>query len=77
MQNYKKTIHPQNKLTFFCFAEVRQPSRKIHKKMELLTRLSVFAPEQQGKKLSTPSNKKAGYHRKNILIRPQKIIFKP
>ncbi len=32
MQNYKKTRHPQNKLTFFCFAEARQPSRKIPRK---------------------------------------------
>lgn len=60
MQNYKKTRHPQNKLTFFCFAEARQPSRKIpRKKGTPNTSLYLCLRNNKAKKLFTPRNKKA------------------
>ena len=60
MQNYKKTRHPQNKLTFFLLCRSTPAIKEDSEKKRNSQHPSLSLPsKQQSKKLSTPRNKKA------------------
>ena len=76
MQNYKKTRNPQNKLTFFCFAEARQPSRKIpRKKGTPNTPLYLCLRNNKAKNYPPQEIKRRETKEKNILTQAKLLLF--